>query len=335
MWDVATAKERATIALPEFDGMLDMLSIPLVFTADGKTLITAGWIFEKDKETKEFMWHDFHLVGRVSVQHWDLATGKARATFWTPVNPGGTHEFSGNVVGIYFAALSADGKTVAWGGAEGDARITGTAHVWEVQSLATSSPEIPKEVAEKHKEAAEHQKDIEDLRGTWKLRAVEVNGRRKDPKHLQKEMRFEHLALALDIPRPYLNASYRIDVSRRPKTIDLVFSKEGDNPIWISVKAIYLLEGDRLTICRGRERTLPEGYDAITAIWIVDGKPTYNRPEGFNGTSFDAEPRPTEFKTQPDDGLTLEIYERAPAPPPSCAVHQGRTARRPRPRSAQ
>src|SRR5205807_10200419 len=69
-----------------------------------------------------------------SVQHWDLATGKARATFWTPVSPGGNHPEAGHVVGFFFAALSADGKTVAWGGAEGDGKITGTAHVWEVQS---------------------------------------------------------------------------------------------------------------------------------------------------------------------------------------------------------
>src|SRR6266513_2701951 len=35
-------------------------------------------------------------------------------------------------------ALTADGKTVAWGGAEEkDKKITGTAHVWEVGSLAT------------------------------------------------------------------------------------------------------------------------------------------------------------------------------------------------------
>src|SRR5439155_17826464 len=185
LWDVATAKERATIALPEFDGMLDMLSIPLVFTADGKTLITAGWIFEKDKETKERMWHDFHLVGRVSVQHWDLATGKARATFWTPVNPGGTHEFSGNVVGIYFAALSADGKTVGWGGAEGEGeeKIIGTAHVWEVESLATKMPETPKEIVEQRT-------DMANLRGTWKLVSMEINGQRKDAAPLQVQMVF-------------------------------------------------------------------------------------------------------------------------------------------------
>src|SRR5207253_466117 len=107
------------------------------------------------------------LTTRLSVQHWDLATGKAQATFWTAENPGGDpvrlvelaikamQEHALNVAGPYFAALSANGKTVAWGGAEG-------AHVWDVQSLGTSPPKIPKEVAEENKKAAEKKKDIDE-----------------------------------------------------------------------------------------------------------------------------------------------------------------------------
>ncbi len=291
LWDVATAKERATIAIPGYSAPN---APPVVFTADGKTLITAVWIFEDIKDENS---------GRVSVQQWDLATGKARATFWTPVRPGGDHPEAGHVVGFFYAALSADGKTVAWGGAEGDDKITGTAHVWEVQSLSTSPPKIPKKIEEKKKAAAEEEKDIKDLQGTWKLRAVEVNGRREDPKHLQTQMRVEGLMLTLDTPEghkqqamsaswKYPFASYRIDASRRPKTIDIVGNGEpfsSGKPSYISVKAIYMLEGDRLTICRGRGRTLPEG---------------------FVGSTIESEPRPAEFKTQPDDGLTLEIYER-------------------------
>src|SRR5205823_2906351 len=34
----------------------------------------------------------------------------------------------------------------------------------------------------------------------------------------------------------------------------------------------------------------------------------------------DDEPRPTEFKTQPDDGFTLEIYERLPPEQPRPVV---------------
>ena len=51
---------------------------------------------------------------------------------------------AGTNAGVFFAALSADGKTVAWGGAEEqDKKITGTAHVWDVQSLAASPRRLP------------------------------------------------------------------------------------------------------------------------------------------------------------------------------------------------
>src|SRR5207253_8786429 len=109
--------------------------------------------------------------------------------YWTPVYPGGNRPEAGHVVGFYFAALSADGKTVAWGGAEGEDKITGTAHVWEVESLATSPPKIPKELEEAQEAEKAAKKENEDLQRTWKLRAVETGGRRKDPKHLQTQMR--------------------------------------------------------------------------------------------------------------------------------------------------
>src|SRR2546423_5358735 len=132
LFDVATAKERATIPV---SGNFSLPFFPLVFTADSRTLKTARWI--SDKEGKKV---------RVTVEHWDLATGKEVATFWTPVNPGGNHRAAGHVAGIRFAALSADGKIVAWGGAEGkEEPLTGTAHVWEVEWLSTSPPELPKE----------------------------------------------------------------------------------------------------------------------------------------------------------------------------------------------
>src|SRR5205809_7622972 len=132
LFDVATAKERATIPV---SGNFSLPFFPLVFTADSRTLKTARWISDKDGKKV-----------RVTVEHWDLATGKEVATFWTPVNPGGNHRAAGHVAGIRFAALSADGKTVAWGGAEGkEEPLTGTAHVWEVGSLSTSPRELPKE----------------------------------------------------------------------------------------------------------------------------------------------------------------------------------------------
>ena len=124
LWDVGTAKERAAIPIRM---ATPLQSLDFAFTADGKTMISAMWSFGETQNE-----------GGLAVQHWDLATGKARAAFWSPFNfsgPGG----AGTNAGVFFSALSADGKTVAWGGAEEkDKRITGTAHVWDVESLATS-----------------------------------------------------------------------------------------------------------------------------------------------------------------------------------------------------
>jgi hypothetical protein len=89
-------------------------------------LIAAIWTFREMEKDRG-----------VSVQHWDLATGKARATLWVPVNTGG-----GNNTGFFFAALSADGKTVAWGGEEKHPKYMGTAYVLDVQSLSTT-PKLP------------------------------------------------------------------------------------------------------------------------------------------------------------------------------------------------
>jgi RNA polymerase sigma factor (sigma-70 family) len=134
LWDIATAKERATLPIRT---PTPLQFFDLAFSADGKTLISALWSFgEKENE------------GGLAVEQWDLATGKAKASFWAPFNPfnSGGPPGAGTNAGIFFAALSGNGKTVAWGGAEGQGRmITGTAHVWDVQSLATSPPKLPKE----------------------------------------------------------------------------------------------------------------------------------------------------------------------------------------------
>src|SRR5205085_11548402 len=118
-------KERATIVIPEYAWFP---FFHLAFTADSNTLISAIWTFQERG-----------AGGDLSVRHWDLATGKARATFW-PLNPVKT--WGSSNADMPYAVLSADGKTVAWGGVEGP---TGSAHVWEVGSLARKVPEMPKE----------------------------------------------------------------------------------------------------------------------------------------------------------------------------------------------
>ena len=115
-----------------------LLFFSLAFTADGKTLTSAMW--SSDEKGKE---------RGLAVDHWDLATGKARATFWAPL-PRITYGERRDLGKAFFpmAALSADGKTVAWRGAEWEPKNKsniGTAHVWDVESLPTTPPKLPKE----------------------------------------------------------------------------------------------------------------------------------------------------------------------------------------------
>jgi RNA polymerase sigma factor (sigma-70 family) len=130
LWDVAAAKERATLPVQL---VTPLQFFDLTFTADGKTLVSATASFGAAEQE-----------GGYAVQRWEAATGKAGATYWAPFNSGGPPG-AGTNAGVFFTALSADGKTVAWGGAEGrDKQITGTAEVWDVQALATTPPKIPK-----------------------------------------------------------------------------------------------------------------------------------------------------------------------------------------------
>jgi WD40 repeat protein len=129
LWDVVTAKERATIPIRL---VTPLQFFDLTFTADNKSLISATASFGETENE-----------GGHAVTRWELAGGKARATFWAPFKFDGPPG-AGTNAGVYFTALAADGKTVAWGGAEErDKKITGTAEVWEVQSLATSPPRLP------------------------------------------------------------------------------------------------------------------------------------------------------------------------------------------------
>jgi WD40 repeat protein len=67
LWDVATAKERATLPIRT---ITPLQFFALAFPADGKTLISATWSFGETEDK----------VG-LAVQHWEVATGKERAAF--------------------------------------------------------------------------------------------------------------------------------------------------------------------------------------------------------------------------------------------------------------
>jgi RNA polymerase sigma factor (sigma-70 family) len=135
LWDVATARERTSIANPESS----FLRQSLAFTRDGKTLVTT------------MLTHGEGWDG-LAVKLWEAATGKERSTFWNPLPEGDRVYTGGDAV-----ALSADGKTVTWGACErldkpyrapqSEWKIVGRADVWQIRSLPTAPPKKPAEPA--------------------------------------------------------------------------------------------------------------------------------------------------------------------------------------------
>jgi RNA polymerase sigma factor (sigma-70 family) len=135
LWDAATGRERTGIANPESS----FLRQSLAFTRDGTTLVTT------------MLTHGEGWDG-LAVKLWEVATGKARTTFWNPPPESDRVYAGGDSV-----ALSADGKTVVWGAFErldkayrapqSEWKIVGLAEVWPIQSLPASPPKRPAEPA--------------------------------------------------------------------------------------------------------------------------------------------------------------------------------------------
>jgi RNA polymerase sigma factor (sigma-70 family) len=88
--------------------------------------------------------------------------------------------------------------------------------------------------------------DKELLQGTWIPVSVEEAGK-KIPEDEVKEKKFEMVFTAdkvtLPIKEEPKEAEYKLDSTKKPKQIDLIFSKEQ------IAEGIYELEGDKLTLC--------------------------------------------------------------------------------------
>src|SRR5262249_54570296 len=94
---------------------------------------------------------------------------------------------------------------------------------------------------------AEKKTDKEKLQGSWLPLAVVTGGRERSEQEI-KDKNFEMVFTGDKVTIPVKDVTksevtYKLDASQRPKHIDFLI------PEHRSAKAIYLLEGDTLTIC--------------------------------------------------------------------------------------
>ena len=113
--------------------------------------------------------------------------------------------------------------------------------------------------------------EIEKLKGTWKAVQVQKDGS-EHPEYVQAGMQtvFTDNTMSISVgddPGAKTVSSYRPDPTKNPKEIDLSGQAAG--------KGIYLLDGDKLTLCTS----------------MAD--------------------RPTAFATKQGDGLQLVVFKRA------------------------
>jgi len=146
-------------------------------------------------------------------------------------------------------------------------------------ALAPGAPPAPGRVeppAGKHGDDPAVRDDMAQLAGTWTLESMEVDGRKAS----DDQMRGWLLIIEGDRYNPgsgqlSMEYTYRVDPSRHPKAIDLI-PHEGPYR-GRTLRGVYLLRENRLTICRVR---FPEG----------------ERPAGFG--------------TRPESGLVSSTWKR-------------------------
>jgi len=137
-----------------------------------------------------------------------------------------------------------------------------------LQSLKATGQPLPRsvQIAPASPEAAA---EIEKLKGTWKATQVQKDGA-DHPEYVQAGMQMVFTENAMTITageNPSTVSSFRLDPTKNPKEIDLTGQAAG--------KGIYLLDGDKLTLCTS----------------TAD--------------------RPTSFATKQGDGLQLVVLKRA------------------------
>jgi uncharacterized protein (TIGR03067 family) len=119
-------------------------------------------------------------------------------------------------------------------------------------------------------------RDLEAMQGAWTMVSFEVNGNAVS----EAQTRTGRLVVKGDKYAPTLGGrkttlTMVLDASKTPRTMDLTF-EDGPNR-GQTVKGIFKIEGDRLTVCRGL------GSDTV---------------------------RPVEFSTGAESGLSLVVWRR-------------------------
>jgi len=89
-------------------------------------------------------------------------------------------------------------------------------------------------------------KDLDTFQGTWTIVTLERDG----VNLLQQFGTFEMVVKGDEYTAPNIAATFKLDPSKSPKAIDISY-KEGP-AAGQTIKAIYKLEGDNLTMCRAR-----------------------------------------------------------------------------------
>lgn len=103
--------------------------------------------------------------------------------------------------------------------------------------------------------------DVDNIRGRWKLVHYEVDGTRNPSEEGRvDEYRVETRVLrgTFDDGSPHVRyENFKLDSTQNPKHMDITLEATD-----LSVKAIYALEGDRLTICNGRDGVRPTRFSS-------------------------------------------------------------------------
>ena len=119
-------------------------------------------------------------------------------------------------------------------------------------------------------------KEMAKFQGTWKFASMEVEGKKKPDKDINKYtvvLKGNQWTVS-EGDKTAAQATFRLDPAKKPKTIDLTQTLPDKGRL---IRGIYSLEGDKLTFC---DRGADKGD------------------------------RPTEFATRPDSGLVLVVLKR-------------------------